>query len=239
MKKNKRILVTLLSVIFLLLIVYICYKLIPLLASLKNTEKQQQFKNYIQSMGWKGWITVLSIQILQIFIAFIPGEIVEILSGMIYGTLGGLFICLLGILIGSVLIYYTVKLFANKAIPKLQEKLKTYSFLNNPKKIHLYFFIIFLIPGTPKDIFIYLVPFLPIQLSSFIIISLIARIPSILSSTIIGNSLMKGNYLLSIIIFAVFALIGIIAILFNDKIMNLFKKHPIKELNNTQDNVEN
>lgn len=238
MKINKKnIVIILLSILVILLTIYICFKLIPFLTSLKNPQKQESFKNYIQSLGWKGWFSILAIQVLQIFIAFIPGEIIELLSGMLYGPLGGLFVCLIGIFIGSILIYSVVKAFANHLTQKYKDKLKTYSFLNNPKKIHIYFFILFIIPGIPKDIFIYLVPFLPIKFTSFLIVSLIARIPSILSSTIIGNSLANGNYLFSIIIFIIFTILGITGILFNDKIISLFSNRS-KQINNN-DTLEN
>ena len=128
-----------------------------------------------------------------------------------------------------------MKLFANNYVIKYKEKLKTYNFLNNPKKIHIYFFILFLIPGLPKDIFLYLVPFLPIKFTSFLIISSIARIPSILSSTIVGKSLIDGNYLTSFIVFGIFAVLGVIGILFNDKIIKLFTK---KSTNN-ENRLEN
>ena len=238
MKKQKNKMLLILLCIFIIIITsYICYKTIPLLTSLKNASDQEEFKNYIESLGWKGWMTILGIQIMQIFIAFIPGEIVEVISGILYGTLGGLIICLTGICIGSLLIFATIKLFTNKHLDTYKDKLKTYNFLNNPKKIHIYLFILFLTPGIPKDIFIYLAPFLPIKLSSFLLISLIARIPSILSSTIIGTSLINGNYLTSIIIFIVFGTLGLIGIIFNEKIINLFTKRNKKEIINH--NIEN
>lgn len=236
-KKKTSVLIIIFSLVI-LAIIYSCYKLLPLLFSLNNPSNIESFKQKIQSLKFTGWIIVLIMQILQIFIAFIPGEIIEILSGILYGTVGGLLICLTGIIIGSILIYYTVKIFASKHMKKYKEKLKTYSFLNSPQKIHLYFFVLFLIPGIPKDIFIYLVPFLPIKLSTFILVSTFARIPSILSSTIIGNSLINGNYTTSIIIFFSFALIGITSILFHDKILSLLKKHHTKQLNN-KDTIEN
>lgn len=234
--KKKNFLLISLLIIFLVIVIYVCYKLLPLIISLKEEENQQRFKNYIERLGWKGWLTVLAIQVLQIFIAFIPGEIVELLSGILYGALGGLIICLLGIIIGSILIYYTMKLFANKHIVKYKEKLKNYSFLNNPKKINIYLFLLFLIPGLPKDIFIYLAPFLPIKFITFLIVSTIARIPSILSSTIVGGALIEGNYLTSIIIFSIFLILGIIGILFNDKIISLFSKNNKKINNNKLEN---
>lgn len=235
-KKTKIALITVTSLLLLAIIVFICYSVFPLFTSLKSTQNQEKLKVFIENLGWKGWFIMLFIQVLQIFIAFIPGEIVEIVSGILFGPIGGLILCLLGIAIGTIAIYYTVKLFANKYIEKYKDKLTTYSFLNNPKKIHIYFFILFLIPGIPKDIFIYLVPFLPIKLSTFIIISLFARIPSILSSTIVGNSLINGNYLLSIIVFCSFALIGTLVIIFNDKILSLFKKNSEKNLDNSIEN---
>lgn len=238
MKKQKnKFLLVLCCICIATITIYACYKTIPLLASLKNKDNQEDFKNYIEGLGWKGWLTILGIQIMQIFVAFIPGEIVEVISGMLYGALGGLIICLIGILIGSLLIFSTIKFFASKNLNYYKEKLKTYNFLNNPKKIHIYLFILFLTPGIPKDIFIYLAPFLPIKLSSFIVISLIARIPSILSSTIIGTSLMNGNYLISVIIFIVFGTLGILGIIFNEKIINLFSKRNKKEIINH--NIEN
>lgn len=237
-KKLKNVLIICIGIIISLLVVYACYKLIPLLVSLKDADIQELFKSKINSLGWKGWFAMLALQVLQIFIAFIPGEVVEILAGMLYGTFGGLLICLGGIILASILIYYTVKLFANKNLNKYKEKLSTYSFLNSPKKVHMYFFILFLIPGIPKDIFIYLVPFLPIKLSTFLIVSSFARIPSIISSTIVGDNLASGNYIISIIVFLVFAVLGVLAILLHDKIINLFKKHHNKELN-TSDTMEN
>lgn len=223
-EKIKKCLLIILSILIICATIYTCIKLVPLLNSLKDPTYQEEFKKQIEKSGIWGFLAILTIQILQVFIAFIPGEVVEIMAGVLYGSLGGLLLCLLGLLIATLLIYYIVKLFAYNYIDKYKEKLSTYSFLNSPKKIHIYFFIIFLIPGIPKDIFIYLVPFLPIKISTFLIVSLIARIPSIISSTIAGDSFIKGNYLLSIIVFAVFTLLGILAILFNDKIFSLLKK---------------
>ena len=238
MKKRKKSLQFIILIItFISLIACICYKLIPLFISLKSPSKQENFKKYIKNLGWKGWIVVLVIQILQIFIAFIPGEIIELLSGILYGPLGGLFLCLTGLMIGSTLIYFTVKLFASKQVSKYKEKLKTYNFLNNPKKINIYLFILFLIPGIPKDIFIYLIPFLPIKFLSFLIISLLARIPSILSSTIIGSSLIEGNYSASLLTFFIFSILGIVGILLNNKIIALFSNK--NKTINSNDKLEN
>ncbi len=64
-------------------------------------------------------------------------------------------------------------------------------------------FLLFCIPGTPKDILTYIAVLLPINIYRFLVISTIARIPSVISSTIVGSSLLTGNLIFSIGVYAV------------------------------------
>ena len=222
--KYKKVIICSFAIILVVLCICLCIKLVPFIASLQNEVTRIEFENYINDLGIKGFLLFLLIQIAQIFIAFIPGEIVELLAGILYGPWLGLLVCLLGNFIGSFLIYSIVKLFASKYMIKLQEKLSHYSFLNNRKKIGLYLFIIYLIPGIPKDIITYLVPFLPINFLTFIIVTSIARVPSIISSTYSSDSILNNNYTIAIILLAIFALLAIIGFIFKDKIIKILKK---------------
>ena len=235
MKKlsKKQFLYFSLFIAILILITVICIKLIPLLLSLKDSQRQLEFKSYIDSLGFYGILIMVLIQILQVFIAFIPGEIVELLAGLLYGTWGGLAICLIGNAIASFLIFVTVKFFAKNSMDKYQKKLSQYSFLNNKRKIALYLFIIYLIPGIPKDIITYLVPFLPINFLTFIIVTSIARIPSIISSTYSSASFLNNNYTIAIIILVIFAVLGILGFAFKDKIINALKKDNNRDQQNS------
>ena len=226
-KKNKlkSALIIFFTITIILLCTYLCIKLIPLFISLQNENRQIEFKEYIDNLGIKGFALFLLIHIAQIFIAIIPGEIVELLAGILYGPWIGLLVCLLGNFIASFFIYSFIKLLANKRRIKLQEKLSNYSFLNNKKKVSLYLFVIYLIPGLPKDIFTYLAPFLPISFSRFIVITSIARIPSILSSTYSSDSILNSNYTSAIIILGLFALFALIGFVFKDKIMKSLKNN--------------
>lgn len=234
MKNNqKRSTITYIFLIMMLflLTVVACVKLLPFIFSLREENTRIAFENYIDSLGFLGVLLILTIQIAQVFIAFIPGEIIELLAGLLYGTWMGLAICLIGNAIASFLIYLVVKTFAKKSTFKIQEKLKHYSFLNNKKKISLYLFIIYLIPGIPKDIITYIMPFLPINFLSFIIVTSIARIPSIISSTYSSNSFLNNNYTSAILIIIIFTIIAIIGFIFKDHIIKKLKADNDKEKN--------
>jgi len=232
--KKKKFINILTLIIILTIVIALSIKLLPFLFSLKKEDNRIAFENYINNLGVRGIMLMIGIQIFQIFVAFIPGEIVELLAGLLYGTWGGLLICLIGNALASFLIYVTVKFFAKNYTSHLKEKLSNYSFLNNKKKISLYLFIIYLIPGIPKDIITYLIPFLPINFVSFILITSIARIPSIISSTYSSNSFLNNDYTIAIILIIFFTVIAILSFIFKDKIIALLKTDNDKEnINNT------
>jgi uncharacterized membrane protein YdjX (TVP38/TMEM64 family) len=70
-----------------------------------------------------------------------------------------------------------------------------------------------LIPGTPKDLLSYFVGLTEMKLSEWLIITTIARIPSVATSTIGGNALGEGNYITAITVFAITAVVSILGIL--------------------------
>ena len=90
----------------------------------------------------------------------------------------------------------------------------------NPKKIEYIMLILFLIPGTPKDLLVYVAGLLPIKPLRFLIISTFARIPSIVSSTVAGSSIVEGNWKIGVVLYAlIFIVVGVIIFIVekNDK----------------------
>ena len=91
--------------------------------------------------------------------------------------------------------------------------LMKFHFLKKEKNLEIILFVIFFIPGTPKDILTYLAPFTRLKLSSFIFITSIARIPSVITSTIGGNAISNQNYRFTIFIFVITGIISIFGLL--------------------------
>ena len=203
---------------FLILMIVLTILLWPFIKSLATEEVRLEFKEKIDSLGVGGWFIMLGIQILQIVVAFIPGEPVEIVMGVFYGPWMGLVTCLLGILIGSIIVYILAKLIGTPFIKIFvdPEEIKKYKFLQNQKRVELTVFLLFFIPGVPKDVLAYMAPFLPIKPVRFFVIATIARIPSVITSTVLGDQLIEGNIISSIIVFAVTAVVSIAGILFHN-----------------------
>lgn len=195
-------------------------KLFPLVLSLRDAQSRARFAEFIDSVGIFGVIIMFLLQALQIAVAFIPGEPIEILMGMMYGTFGGLALSLAGVAAGQSLVFFLVKKygvgFARRFVDV--EKFKSLKFLKDPAKRDGLIFLLFFIPGTPKDILVYFAPFTDIGFLRFLVIATFSRIPSVITSTWAGATLSEGSFLKTVIIFAVTGLIGIGGIFINKRL---------------------
>lgn len=178
----------------------------------------------VRNAGPLGFLILLAMQFMQIVVAFIPGEVVQMAAGMMYGPWLGVAVVLLGCIISSAFVFAVVHRlgapFVRDMVPT--KYLDKFNAFEESGKLSIVVFILFLIPAMPKDTFTYLVPLTNMRMRDFLVLSNVGRIPGIVISTYAANGLVDGNITQSIIIFAVVAVIAIVAIVFRDKIMNLF-----------------
>lgn len=228
MKKiNKIKIVKSLMIIITLAIMAILIKnIIPIFKYLKEPGGQEFFKNKIQNLGFKGFIFILWLEIIQIVFMFLPGEPVELLAGVCYGPVYGTIFLLVSIFITSGIIVFFVKKYGVEFLNEfiLEEKIKKYKenkLFNDEKKIELIIILLYIIPGTPKDLFIYIGGLLPINPLKFLIITTILRFPSIISSTVAGKYMIEGNYKITVMAYSISIIFSLIIIL----IINIFDKN--------------
>lgn len=233
MKKNEKIRKTINLIIFIIVAaaaVAATIYIFPKILKLTDETERALFEEKIASLGFKGVILMFLLQVVQVVLAAIPGEPVEIIMGMLYGAIPGCLICLSGAAVGTVIIYVCVKKFGRNFVDKFInsksfEKLK---FLKNPARRGILMFILFFIPGTPKDILVYFAPFTKVPLSRMLIISIAGRIPSVISSTYVGSNIAEGNFIMSIIIFGIVGIVSLAGILVYNKILKKENKSETK-----------
>ena len=172
---------------------------------------QEDFRDYIRSFGALGWLVLLCLQILQVFIALIPGEIVESAAGFAFGPVVGTLVCYIGIVIASILIFWLTRRYGVRLVEVFvaRERINELRFLNTAKKRNALLFFLYFIPGTPKDLLTYFAGLTDIRFREFLVISLIARIPSILSSTFGGHMLGNENYWGAVLLYSVTGMISV------------------------------
>ena len=213
-------------IVFLVILGILTVVFWPYVQRLATPEGREEFKLWVDSLGFYGWMITLGIQLLQIFVAFIPGEAIELMLGYVWGPLLGTFTCFLGIFIATLTIYFLVRRFGMKFITRMigTDDLTKYKFLSDKNKVELTIFILFFIPGTPKDPLTYVAPLAPISPWKYLLIATFARFPSVITSTILGDRIAEGDYLMAVIVFVVTALISVSGIILGNKFIKAKQK---------------
>ena len=221
MSKRTKVFKYTLMVLVVALIVGLIVYLFPVIRNLSTPEGQVNFKEHIANMGFIGYLALFGLQFAQIFLIIVPGEPIEFLAGMCYGGLGGFLFITISACIISTLVFLTVRKFGRKFVysfcsEERIKKIETSKLFRNPKKIEYIMILLFIIPGTPKDLLVYIAGLLPLKPLRFILISTFARFPSVISSTFAGSSLVKGNWKFSLIIYGLtFLIVAVIIFIIN------------------------
>lgn len=176
------------------------------------------FRDWVDTAGVWGRLAYMGMVIVQILVAIIPGEALEIAGGYAFGALWGTILCLAAATVGSLMVFGLVRRFGVRLVEVFfsLEKLRSLRFLRSGRKRDLLFLMIFMIPGTPKDLLCYFAGLTDIKLPVWLLICSIGRLPSIITSTLGGNALGTEKYIFAIITFAVtFAISGAGLLIYN------------------------
>lgn len=179
----------------------------PMIQFVSDPEK---FRNWVNVSGIWGRICFVLMVVFQVVVAFVPGEPLEIGAGYAFGVLEGTLLCIAGITLGSIIVFELVRKFGIKLVEVFFtfEKIKSAKFLQNQKKMALITFLVFFLPGTPKDLLTYVLGLSKVKRTDLLILAGVARIPSIITSTVGGSLLGTEKYLFAVIVFGITFLIS-------------------------------
>ncbi len=173
-------------------------------------EDPERFKIWVDTYGIWGRIAFVLMVFVQVVVALIPGEPLEMVAGYAFGALEGTILCIIGITLGSLVVLLLVKYFGTRFVEVFFDtgKIQNLKFLKNEKRRNRLIFLLFFLPGTPKDLLTYFVGLVDIKITHFILIVSVARLPSIITSTLGGDALGLKKYKLAIIIMAITLLLS-------------------------------
>lgn len=175
-----------------------------------STENIERLRGFVSEHWLVGALLFATVCAIQVIVALIPGEAVEIAAGLIFGSWQGALVCLVGIMSGSIIVIALVRKFGRKFVEALypREKIDSLPILNDPKKRNAVIALLFFIPGTPKDLITYVVGLTSVSIPTYILLTTFARIPSIVMSTFGGDAFAEGQIIKAIIIFVGSAIIS-------------------------------
>jgi uncharacterized membrane protein YdjX (TVP38/TMEM64 family) len=183
---------------------------------------------FVASFGPYAPLGFIGVQILQVLIAPIPGELTGVIGGYLFGTEMGFVYSTIGLTLGSWSAFLISRRFGMPIVRRVVGKdiMHNFDYLMEHQGAFLSF-IFFLLPGLPKDYFCYLLGLSPMHLLTFLIISTIGRIPGTLLLTMQGQALRSEDYRGFFVVLGLGLFLIVLTLIYRDRVEKwLHRNHP-------------
>ena len=186
---------------------------------------RHQLKVIIRSFGPYSPLAYILLQIIQVVVAPIPGGAIEFLGGYLFGVEAGFFYSMIGLVLGSWMAFSLARIFEKLAVEKFvsPQTIKKFDYLIGHEGLILSF-LLFLIPGFPKDALCYVLGLTPMHLGIFLTISTIGRIPGTLMATLQGAKAFEHQYKTFLVLLGISALVILAFYIYHDEIHHWIKR---------------
>lgn len=186
---------------------------------------KDRVKAAIEAAGPLAPLLFIAIQAFQVILAPIPGEATGFIGGYLFGVPLGLLYSTLGLGLGSAAAFLLGHWLGKRFVTRIvsPETMQRFDFLME-RQGALIAFILFLIPGFPKDYLSFILGLSPMDLWVFLVICTVGRIPGTLMLTLQGAQVYEGNYWTSLILVGVCVILAALTYYYRENLYNLIRR---------------
>jgi uncharacterized membrane protein YdjX (TVP38/TMEM64 family) len=170
----------------------------------KFVSSPEDVRVWISQWGVIAPLVFFGIQILQVVIFVIPGDTVQAAGGFLFGFWPALALTVTGIAAGSTINFWTARALGRPLVERFfpRDQIDRLGAIANGSRAQIGFFLLFVIPGIPKDVLCYVAGLSPMRFVFFLVVSIIGRMPGIIGSTLMGSTAAQQRWTLTAILFA-------------------------------------
>ena len=192
---------------------------------------KKRMAQYLNSLGPWSVVVFVLLQVAQVVAAPIPGEVTGFLGGYLFGKFFGVVLSTIGLTLGSYLAFVLARTFGRPLIEKFIPKstIQRFDYLLHHKAAFLVF-LLFLIPGFPKDWLCYILGLGHLTTTEFLVIGGTGRLFGTILLTLGGSYLRHHQYIRFYILVGIGISVVIVALAYRDKLDRVFRFWHLKGL---------
>ena len=177
-------------------------------------------QEWITQYGFWAPLVYVGVQVFQVVIFVVPGDVVQIAGGYLFGVVPGVIYSLAGIALGSAIDFSVSRLLGRPFVEGVfgAERVAAFDRVTESSQARTGFFLLFVIPGLPKDVLVYLAGVSTLRFPSFLLVTMAGRLPGILGSAIIGDSAARERWFLSAFVFGLAVVLFVLGLLFRRRL---------------------
>jgi len=182
---------------------------------------KKRLKRFLMSFGPYSAAVFTLLQALQVVVAPIPGELTGVVGGYLYGNAFGFLLSTLGLTLGSWVAFELASALGRPFVERLVKKeiIERFNFVTTSAGVTTCF-LLFLLPGFPKDYLCYVLGLSRMKLSTFLIISTLGRVPGTYVLTLQGASIRSHEYSIAVIVAVICVVVIFFGYVYRDSLFN-------------------
>lgn len=190
----------------------------------------ERIEQAVNSWGLWAPLAFVLVQFIQVVVFVIPGEIPQIAGGYLFGLAPATIYSITGILLGSSFNFMLARLFGVPFVRTLfkEGRIRSFDGITHSPRAQIAFFLLFVIPGIPKDVLCYIAGLSPLRFGVFLLISTIGRIPGILGSAAMGSAAASREWLFALLLMLFSAVLFVLGLVFREKIHGVIERYALK-----------
>ena len=187
--------------------------------------------DYLRQNRKIAFLLIIGLQIIQVVICVLPGQPIQFAASYMFGVARGYLFSVIGAIIGTTISFYLAKLLGSEAMHLFfgEEKVKEYQRRLNSGRGLLIAFLIYLIPGVPKDLVSYAAGISEMRFRPFLLAATIGRSPAMLGSLLVGHFFGKQNYTAMIIVTVAVILLLLVCLIKRKELIDFLDRIEMKD----------
>jgi uncharacterized membrane protein YdjX (TVP38/TMEM64 family) len=192
--------------------------------------KKERLLSFLQSLGPLAVLGFVLLQAAQVVLAPVPGEVTGLLGGYLYGKMGGIFLSTAGLTLGSYVAFALSRSYGRPLVEKFVSKstMERFDYLLHHKGAFIVF-LLFLIPGFPKDTLCYFLGLGHLTAVEFLVIGGTGRLLGTVMLTLGGDFIRHHQYGRFSVLVGVALVVLFLAMAYRDKLERLFRLWHVRE----------
>jgi uncharacterized membrane protein YdjX (TVP38/TMEM64 family) len=155
----------------------------------------KRLKLFVASFGPYAALVFVLLQSMQVIIAPIPGEVTGFVGGLLFGVWKGTLYSTIGLTIGSLIAFFIGRLLGATFVHRIvkREYIDRFDDFVTHKGLYIAW-ILFILPGFPKDSLCYLLGLTKMRYIDLILLNVLGRLPGTLMLVLQGSAVQRGCY---------------------------------------------
>jgi uncharacterized membrane protein YdjX (TVP38/TMEM64 family) len=197
----------------------------------------ERIQETVESWGARGPLGFVVLQFVQVVVFIIPGEVVQIAGGFLFGVLKGSLLSIAGIVLGSSFNFAAARFLGLPFVRVVfgEEKIRKFDGIAHSARAQIAFFLLFLIPGIPKDVLCYVAGLSPLRFVAFLLISSLGRLPALVGSAVMGHAAASQRWPLTIALLAVSVVLFVLGLVFRERVHAFIERFAVRPNTDTTD----